>query len=101
MPGSSTNTAIARVRSRRRTAFTIGRCRSSPRGDGFAGSSGRRCAHCARRAGTERSDLELPDEDVAEHDEVAREAVERVLERRRPVLLEHEVTDPREAVAED
>src|SRR5512142_804783 len=40
-------------------------------------------------------------QDVAEHRPVAGEAVERVLERRRPIALEREVPDPGEPVACD
>ena len=37
-----------------------------------------------------------PSEHVAEQDEVRRQAVERMRERRRPILLENEMPDPRE-----
>src|SRR3546814_812372 len=45
------------------------------------------------------SEANATGEDVLEHHPVPRERVERMLERRRPVLLEEEVPHPGEAVA--
>src|SRR5262245_58837705 len=45
------------------------------------------------------SELDLPGPDVLVHHEISHQAVERVLEGGRAVLLEEEVADPREAVA--
>src|SRR3546814_9888958 len=45
------------------------------------------------------SEADAPGQDVLEHHPVPRKRIERMLERRRPVLLEEEVPDPGEAVA--
>src|SRR5690606_23880969 len=52
-------------------------------------------------ARTRRSQADAAAQDVPVHDPVADEAVERLPERRRLVLLEHEVADPRESVARE
>src|SRR5712692_7926853 len=47
------------------------------------------------------SERDPPREDIAPHDPVAHERVERIRERSRPILLEEEVSDPREHVSCD
>src|SRR5688572_16020874 len=46
-----------------------------------------------------RSELDPAGDDVAEHDPIADERIERIAERRGAVLLEEKVSDPGEAIA--
>src|SRR5882757_4917698 len=57
--------------------------------------------HIVPTADRARSEAHAPIENVPEHDPIANEAVERMGERRGPVLLEEEMADPCEAVARD